>query len=402
MLKEWSETITTMLVERFINKANTTLPEPTKNESMKLGKLLIGTILTLVAVAYQAGAQDIHFSQFYVSNLTLNPATTGVMPCKMRVSAIYRNQWISAVGAGAAFNTFGLGVEGKFAVGNYDYAGAGLSVWADRAGASEFTSIQASLSGSYLKKIGGRRANEHYLVAGGQIGFIQRSIKTQALRWGAQWDGSAFSSSLGSSEDIGPGANTRPKFDMSAGLMWFSSLDKDNKSNFYAGIGFQHLTKVDVSLLPITTNNISSGDNPFEQLYTRFSIHAGGEARLARRLALVPNAAVMLQGPSAQMNVGTGVKFDFSKRAYSNQAFTVGAYVRGSNSVIGDKEQAGFAVDAIIALVRLRFNSSAIGFSYDINVSSLSAATGGNGAFELSYVWTMCTERGRRLGCPTF
>lgn len=365
---------------------------------MKLGKLFTCTILALAACTFQVEAQDIHFSQFYVSNLTLNPATTGVMSCKMRVSAIYRNQWTSALGANA-FNTFGLGVEGKFAVGNYDYAGVGLSVWADRAGASAFTSIQANLSGSYLKKIGGRRSNEHYLVAGGQVGFIQRSIRTQELRWGGQWDGTQFTRTLPSGEDFA--GSTTPKFDMSAGLMWFSSLDKDNKSNFYVGVGFQHLTKVDVSLLAVP-NVISSGNNPVEALYTRFTFHGGGEARLGRRLALVPSAAIMMQGPSAQLNVGTGVKFDFSKRARSNQAFTVGAYMRGSNQVVGNDEISPFGVDAIIALLRLRFNSSAIGLSYDINVSGLSAATGGNGAFELSYVWTMCTNRGRRLGCPTF
>ena len=365
---------------------------------MKLGKFFTCTILVLAAMAQDARAQDIHFSQFYVSNLTLNPATTGVMSCKMRVSAIYRNQWTSAMG-GNAFNTFGLGVEGKFNVGAYDYAGVGLSVWADRAGASAFTSIQASLSGSYLKKIGGRLANEHYLVAGGQIGFIQRSIQTQNLRWGSQWDGTSFTPALGSNEDF-IGLNTNPKFDMSAGLLWFSSLDKENKSNFYAGIGFQHLTRVDVSFFQNAAT--ITEENPAELLYTRFTIHGGGEARLARRLALVPNAAVMLQGPSAQLNVGTGVKFDFSKRARSSQAFTIGAYVRGSNIVVGDEERAGFAVDAIIALIRLRFDNSAIGLSYDINVSQLSGATNGNGAFELSYVWTMCNGRGRRLGCPTF
>lgn len=366
---------------------------------MKLGKFFTCTLIAALASFQQSSAQDIHFSQFYVSNLTLNPATTGVMTCKMRVSTIYRNQWAAAIG-NQAFNTFGLGVEGKFNVGSYDYAGAGLSVWVDRAGTSELTSIHASLSGSYMKKIGGRRANEHYLVAGGQVGFIQRSMNLDNLRWGSQWNGVSHDNSLGSDE-FNLGANTPPRFDLSAGLMWFSSLDKDNKSNFYAGVGFQHLTKVDVSFIS-AQSIISSGENPYQALFTRFSIHGGAEARIARRLALVPNAAVMIQGPSTQMNVGTGLKFDFSKRARSSQAFTIGAYVRGANRVLGDNETAGFGIDAIIALIRLRFNSSHIGLSYDINVSPLSGATGGNGAFELSYVWMLCNDRGRRLGCPTF
>ena len=366
---------------------------------MKLGKFFTCTLIAALASFQQSYAQDIHFSQFYVSNLTLNPATTGVMPCKMRVSTIYRNQWASVMG-NRAFNTFGLGVEGKFNVGSYDYAGAGLSIWVDRVGTSELTSIQASISGSYLKKIGGRRANEHYLVAGGQIGFIQRSMSIDNLRWGNQWNGVSHDNSLGSDE-YNLRTNTPPRFDLSAGLLWFSSLDKDNKSNFYAGIGFQHLTKVDISFIS-AQSQISSGENPYEALFTRFTIHGGGEARIGRRLAIVPNAAVMIQGPSTQMNIGSGVKFDFSKRARSSQAFTIGAYVRGANRVLGDAETAGFGADAIIALIRLRFNSSSIGFSYDIDIAPSTAATNGNGAFELSYVWTLCSSKGRRLGCPTF
>ncbi|BDS09646.1 PorP/SprF family type IX secretion system membrane protein [Aureispira anguillae] len=361
---------------------------------MKLGKFFTFIIIAVIANLNPVQGQDVHFSQFYVSNLTLNPATTGVMSCQMRVSAIYRNQWASAAGQ-YAFNTFGLGAEGKFNAGKHDYVGAGLSVWVDRAGASAFTSIQASLSGSYMKKIGGRRSNEHYLVAGGQFGFVQRSIRIDQLRWGSNWDGTNFNGSLPDNESVYN--SSLAVADLSAGLLWFSALDKDNKSNVYAGIGFQHLTKANLSFM-------NPGSEP---LFTRFTIHGGAEARLARRLAIVPNFAVMVQGPSTQLNVGTGLKFDFSKRAQSNQAFTIGAYVRGANHAqvntgTNTNTNATFGVDAIIALLRLRFGSSSIGLSYDINVSQLAAATNGNGAFELSYVWTLCQKRGRRLGCPTF
>lgn len=362
---------------------------------MKLGKFFTLIIIACIANLNPIQAQDIHFSQFYVSNLTLNPATTGVMSCQMRVSAIYRNQWASIAGQ-YAFNTFGLGAEGKFNTGKSDYVGAGLSVWVDRAGASSLTSVHASVSGSYLKKIGGRRANEHYLVAGGQFGFIQRSIRVDQLNWGSNWDGTRFNGSL--ADDPSAVSKGLAVADLSAGLLWFSALDKDNKSNFYAGIGFQHLTKADISFIDTVLTN----GKPAEQLFTRFTIHGGGEFRLARRLAVVPNFAVMLQGPSTQLNVGTGLKFDFSKRSESNQAFTIGAYMRGTNHAQLQTDATTFGVDAIVALLRLRFGSSHIGISYDINVSQLAAASNGNGAFELSYVWTLCSKRGRRMGCPSF
>ncbi len=58
---------------------------------MKITKLLNIAIGLLLGVS-SVNAQDIHFSQFFASPLNLNPATTGVLSCDMRFSAIYRNQ----------------------------------------------------------------------------------------------------------------------------------------------------------------------------------------------------------------------------------------------------------------------------------------------------------------------
>ena len=38
-------------------------------------------------------AQDPHFSQFYASPMTLNPALTGKIDGNFRLAANYRNQW---------------------------------------------------------------------------------------------------------------------------------------------------------------------------------------------------------------------------------------------------------------------------------------------------------------------
>ena len=43
----------------------------------------------------EVNAQDPHFSQFYASPLTLNPALTGLFAGEGRISSTYRNQWQS-------------------------------------------------------------------------------------------------------------------------------------------------------------------------------------------------------------------------------------------------------------------------------------------------------------------
>ena len=59
-------------------------------------------ILTLIGLAagLTAAAQDVHFTQYFTSPLTLNPANTGLVNCDWRVSGNYRDQWSSVNSTG--------------------------------------------------------------------------------------------------------------------------------------------------------------------------------------------------------------------------------------------------------------------------------------------------------------
>lgn len=62
---------------------------------MGKGKILT-LICLLLALSYGARAQDLHFSQFFNSPLTTNPANTGFIPdANYRFGANYRSQWTS-------------------------------------------------------------------------------------------------------------------------------------------------------------------------------------------------------------------------------------------------------------------------------------------------------------------
>ena len=62
-------------------------------------KILILAVCSLpFAVSLQA--QDLHFSQFFNSPLTTNPANTGFIPdADFRVGGTYRSQWNSILGS---------------------------------------------------------------------------------------------------------------------------------------------------------------------------------------------------------------------------------------------------------------------------------------------------------------
>ncbi len=56
-------------------------------------KKAVTFLCIFIPISIFAKAQDPHFSQFFASPLTLNPAFTGKFDGTFRVAGNYRNQW---------------------------------------------------------------------------------------------------------------------------------------------------------------------------------------------------------------------------------------------------------------------------------------------------------------------
>lgn len=351
-------------------------------------------------------AQDIHFSQFYMSPLNLNPALTGVMNCNVRLVANYRNQWASVLKS-EAYSTYSVSYDQKIPVGRYDYFGVGGTFWGDRAGSLDFKTLQGRLSFAYSKRMGGYRKKSHYLVVGADAGVSQRSIDFLAAQWGTQHDGEGgYDPNMAANENF-----TRDNFlfaDLSAGLLWFTVLD--DRNSFYIGGAFSHLNRADQSF----DGSATADEVP---LYSKFTLHAGGEFMGESRIGLNPNVVAFIQGPSFQLNAGTNLRFLLGKSRYDYQAFQVGAYARIANRVNGlfatddlstpnvdesSKDDTNIWVDAIILSTRYEYGNFTLGFSYDLNISSLRPASDGVGAFEFALLYKICNNERRGVYCPNF
>ena len=341
------------------------------------------TLATFLGIMMSSQAQDIHFSQFYMAPLDLNPALTGVMNCKMRFTANFRNQW-AAVLKNNAYNTYMLSYDQKIPVGRYDYFGFGGLAWGDRAGALDFGTLQLKLSASYSKRLGGSRTSSHYMVFGANGGISQRSISFQNAQFGSQNDDGVFNPNQNSGE-----TSPSPNFlwaDVSAGLLWFSIFDENN--NLYIGLAGNHLNEA----------NQSFYNESIVPLYSKYTFHVGGQFGLTRDLSLVPGLVTFFQGPSFEVNGGTSLRFQLSRGRNGDQSFQIGAWARVSNAI----EEEGTTFDAVILSTRFDYDQFGIGFSYDINVSPLRQASNANGSFEFSVIYNICRPERRGVYCPSF
>lgn len=336
----------------------------------------------VIAGSMSTQAQDIHFSQFYMSPLNLNPAMTGVMNCKTRFTANYRNQWAAILKANA-YNTYSASYDQKVPVGREDYFGIGGTLWGDVAGESRFGTTQGKLSLSYSKKMAGYRKKASYLVIGVDGGITQRRISRDDLRWPIQITTDGFR------PDIDPMESTFTDTDflyadLAAGLLWFSVIDQN--TNWYVGAAIHHLNQPDVSFL-----------GSVESLYSRMTVHGGAQFELQPKMSLLPYVVYMAQGKHREFNGGASVRFALGPSRLTNQSWQIGAWYR-----VGTKFEDGLHSDAVILTSRFDYENFGIGFSYDINVSKLRSAATGNGAFEFSLQYLICGPENRGVYCPRF
>src|SRR4051812_45345684 len=112
-----------------------------------LPKALTGLLLFLLL---RSAAQDVHFSQYYFSPLSLNPANAGNFNGDYRLFANYRSQWRTL---DKGYNTYSAGGDMNFYPRNLNI-GAGLIVLSDQS--AQYLSVTKILPAFAIhKKIAG-------------------------------------------------------------------------------------------------------------------------------------------------------------------------------------------------------------------------------------------------------
>lgn len=335
---------------------------------------LIAFLLLFVFVL-PTQAQDVHFSQFYASPLTLNPAMTGFMSNCHRVSINYRNQYPELY----AYNNFAVSYDAALMRGmmRNDFAGAGILFYNDRQGDGSLNNMQIMGSLAYHKGID--PDGRVLLSVGLQGGWVNKSINFQDLYFENQFNGSDFDTNLPNGEAIQ--SNQFNYFDLRGGAMLSANIS--DLIGVYGGASYFHIFKPLESFLG--EENI---------LDPRLVAHFGADIRPSRNISIAPNAIFMTQAAAREIVVGANVGYHFQGSNRSDGTAIYG----GASYRFGDN---------VIALVGAEFNHLKIGISYDINVSSLKVASLGQGGVEMSVGYEIgCNSAGRRgyppVSCPRF
>lgn len=343
----------------------------------RFNKLIFALALALTVRA--ASAQDIHFTQFYASPLTLNPALTGKMNGDYRLAAIYRAQWKSLT-SNPSFNAYAtpaasFDIPFVFGKKKNNAIGAGILLVNDITNNKRLNTLQIQASVAYHKALD--KNFNHQLSIGLQGGIQQKQAKFSEFTYENQFNNGTFDPNLPSGENFSNGTKTIP--DINAGFFYSGRVVK--KLTLFAGFSLFHLGEP----------NQSFYDSRESKLPMRYAVHGGLDWSITDKISLLPGVIYMGQEEAREINFGTNLAFNVSEKPNKEATLYAGVWYRWDDAVS--------PMLAVELLKRFR-----VGVSYDVNTSSLNDATNSRGGFEISliYVGKIVRIKQANLFCPRF
>lgn len=336
-------------------------------------KIFLGLSAAMIFTT-SAFAQDAHFTQYFASPLTLNPALTGLTQCDVRLAANYRTQWASV--SSNPYNTATISydmaaLKGK--LNNGDALGVGVLGFFDRSGLGALQNVTIGLSLAYHKALGYEK--QHTLSFGIQGALVQKSIDFNQLKFEDQYNPASGVADYQTSEVIGNADLNYPDFN--AGLMYSGRISEH--STAYVGFSYYHLTNPVESFL---------GDS--HTISSRYTGYLGGSFDLNEKIVLYASGLYQSQASASELMAGAAVGFvlnpGYDREFSRSTIFYVGGWYRYN--------------DAIAPYIGFEWSKMKLGISYDVNVSNFATATGGNGGYEISLIYNGCINQ--RAAQPTY
>jgi len=333
--------------------------------------MLKQTLLYLVLVSSIIGdvfAQDVHFSQYYLSPLSLNPANTGNFKGDFRLFGNYRSQWRTL---DKGYNTYSAGGDMNFFPKNVN-VGAGMILLSDLS-AQNLSVTKILPSGAVHLKLGGFKVH-----AGIQPGIVIKSIDFYKHSFPNQlnWNTGYFDNTLPNIEtDV---AQRFTYLDVNIGT---SISRKFGKWEPVFGFAAFHINRPRESFLTDKTNKL-----PVRQAYNMELNYD-----LTKYVILHLHSLYGYTTKASDWVTGLNVEYILQRHPFfTNSVFAGFMWRDGFNRNF----------DAGIATIGLNYSYYTIGFSYDVTRSQLKTSVDSRGAYEIAIIYRGKSTRISRKVIP--
>lgn len=341
-----------------------------------LRPLLFSALLITVGTL---SAQDIHYSLFNYSPLTLNPALTGAFSGSIRIGGIYRTQAFATDNV-RGYSTPSVYIDSPVMRGfrKNDWIGVGGTLVSDNSGDLKLTTNIFAFSGAYHFALD--KKGNTMLTLGIQGGNVARSVNFDRAR-----SGNTFSSDIGGEEtDIS--ADPVLSGNNSGGGQQNPNSNKDKEKSFMDwGGGLMLRTVIDkgTSLeLGVSTGHITTPDYAFGGT----SVGGGGPTPTSEG-----KERPFLTSAHGRLNMMMDDKwsiaptFFWQNTAKANEIALQGWAGYQLNPDVKLNFGLGYRVsDAAKLLFGVDYKDLKVALAYDLTVSSQGKFNNGQGALELA------------------
>ncbi len=314
-------------------------------------------------------SQDLHYSQFYYSYHNLSPALIGDMDGNDRITANYRNQWLSIP---VPYNTFSVLYDARRPRRDGSSIGFGMGIDYDRAGDSKLSLAKILLAVSYHYKLD----KKNILSIGLSPAFAQRRLSTEALRWDRQWNGDRYDPRISSNENF---ATSGDFFvDLGAGINYHFNYTRRTEL-ILTGSAF-HLNQPNQTFYGTSNQSV--------KLPVRYNAGLQVNVGLGSFLDLLLGGMYQTQEKYVETLGSARVRLRLNRTPGSIMNLLLGCNIRLN--------------DALIPNVGIEYKNWIIAGSYDINNSFFNLATNKRGGPEIaiSYTFVKVQSSGIYKKCP--
>lgn len=307
-------------------------------------------------MAGQAFGQDLHFSQWFNSPLTTNPANTGFIPdADYRIGANYRSQYVNVMNV--PYKTFSVWGDAQVFRNKIEngWLGLGGVILRDVAGSGNLTSTKIYGSIAYHQMVG----IASLFSAGFNIGWANKRIDPTRLKFPDQFNQATGFFDAGVPTSVVFNSTSTSYADIQAGLNYAYFPTKDLYIN--AGFSIHHINQPKESFF----TESPGFENRLAQRYIGF---INASIKSSDMVIINPMAYYTIQANASELVAGLSANYNLS--GDGDTQLIGGLYYRSG--------------DAVIPMIGFQWKNFRMAFTYDVTTSSLSKYNSSRGAIEFA------------------
>ena len=316
--------------------------------------IIAGVIILLSLPIKKIYAQDPHFSQYFTSPMTMNPALTGKDVGGWRATSNFRSQWWG--GSISPFTTITAGIEKGSAgdsLGKNSF-GLGLFFLSDQSNAGILKNNYLTAGVAYHISLNATGSEQ--LSLGIEAGYANRLLDASKFEFQSQFGSMGFQRSTASGDPVNVQSNQY--FDINAGVDF-----SNNKTSWGYGLGAA----------------IFHASNPKQGVYNNSSYSLSPRLTFRGSLFFKPgnndewhfSGINDVQGENSILTLGSIYKIGVHQKVL--ESLNIGIFNRFH--------------DALYPYIGMEAKSWLLGLSYDIVTSDIRTAYNSVQSMEVSFTW---------------